>query len=122
MKYLIIPNNTLPMSIDANSKEDAMISFAAGMDTDMNTYFKAVTEEEYQNMRSDIRAKEHRAFVKDWMSGYLQSDFGMTEELACDWADRAYDIYCKGEDMTEPESVAKAYEEYELFMKKGGIQ
>ncbi len=119
MKYFIIPNNVLASTVEAGSKEAAMLDFAATMDSDMNSYFKAVTEEEYLNIKKDNQRNEHRQFVIDWMAGALESDFGMTEKSANDWAARAYEIYCEGDGLTEYAAVEKAHEE---FVKDGGIQ
>ena len=46
MKYYIIPNSDIAAEIDAKNKEDAIEEFAATMDSDMNAYFRVVTEEE----------------------------------------------------------------------------
>lgn len=50
-KFYIIPKNEVAMEIHSVNADDAMSCFAFAMDSDMNTYFRAVTEEEYNEMR-----------------------------------------------------------------------
>lgn len=44
--YYIVPKGRV-FVVDSSSKEDAIIDFATSMDTDMNIYFEALSEEEY---------------------------------------------------------------------------
>lgn len=48
MKYFIVPATSVAGEVEAESREDAMVDFAATMDLDMNAYFKAVTKEEME--------------------------------------------------------------------------
>jgi len=48
MKYFIVPATSIAGEVEAETREDAMVDFAAAMDLDMNAYFKAVTKEEME--------------------------------------------------------------------------
>lgn len=60
MKYYIVPNNDIAMEIDAESAEQALEGFAWSMDSDMNTYFKAVTEKEYELIQKEKQLATYR--------------------------------------------------------------
>ena len=65
MKYYIIPKVDIAMEINAdimncNNKADAMTIFAINMDSDMNQYFKAVTEGEYKQLQEEKRYKAYK--------------------------------------------------------------
>lgn len=44
MKYIIVPKEYIAECVDAECPDDAMAMFAAQMDSDMNTYFRAVAD------------------------------------------------------------------------------
>lgn len=44
-KFSIIPTMKIT-SLESDSKDNAIVDFATGMDSDMNTYFRAVPEAE----------------------------------------------------------------------------
>ena len=50
-KFYIIPKEEVVMEIHSANADNAMICFAWSMDSDMNKYFRAVTEEEYEEIR-----------------------------------------------------------------------
>ncbi|MBO6307322.1 MAG: hypothetical protein J6N70_00500 [Oribacterium sp.] len=111
MKFFIIPNTEVAAEIEAVNKQDAMATFAAQMDSNMNAYFRAVTQYDLSIIREDRMAREHRAFVKAWMSLCLQDDFDMTEKDADNLATVCYDTYCQGDGLTEYEAVQQTYDE-----------
>ena len=110
MKYYIIPDIEVACEISAEDKDEAMALFAANMDSDMNSYFKAVTMDELEIIRKDRMSKAHKTFVKAWMSLTLQTDFDMNEKDADNLATVCYDTYCQGDGLTEYEAVEKTYE------------
>lgn len=114
MKYYIIPDIEVVCEISAEDKGEAMALFAANMDSDMNSYFKAVTMDELEIIREDRMSRAHKAFVKAWMSVTLQTDFDMNEKDADNLATVCYDTYCQGDGLTEYEAVQQTYE----FTKK----
>ena len=65
MKYYIIPDIEVACEISAEDKGEAMALFAANMDSDMNSYFKAVTMDELEIIREDRMSKAHKAFVNN---------------------------------------------------------
>ncbi len=52
MKYYIVPKE-LEIVIDGVDKEDTICNFAVAMDTDMNTYFDVLSEEEYEKYKEE---------------------------------------------------------------------
>ena len=67
-KYFIIPKDEVAFIVHSANGENAMECFATVMDLDMNQYFLAVTEEEY----NEIKRKKARKL-----------------------ADKAYEAWCK---------------------------
>ena len=114
MKYYIIPVNEIAFTVDAKDAADAMESFATHMDLDMNAYFKAVTEEEYERImlkqRHDARKEDQIDFYLDELDEYYDL---VPKNMIHDIAERAYEIYCEGNGDTEYEALEKAIEEYE---------
>lgn len=111
MKYYIIPNSDIAAEIDAENKEDAIEEFAATMDSDMNAYFRVVTEEEY---KTDILRRNwdgYKTTVLDFMEQVAIDDFDVPEEDARDVAERGFDIY-SDEQGTEYECIEIAVEKY----------
>lgn len=47
-KFVIVPRNCEVDEVIADSAEEAIVSFAENMDSDMNAYFRAVPEKEYE--------------------------------------------------------------------------
>lgn len=60
MKYFIIPQNDITMEIYAETPEQALEGFAWDMDSDMNAYFKAVTEKEYELIQKEKQLATYR--------------------------------------------------------------
>ena len=113
MKYYIIPKSHEAMDeIEADNAFNALMDFAFTMDSNMETYFKAITEEEYREYIRNYRYEMHKQFVTDWMIDTLQSDFDLKDKYAREYGERAYDIYSSGNGGTEYESVEAAYDEY----------
>ena len=113
-KYYIIPNGKdVVAEIDAPDAEGAMNDFAISMDMDMNAYFKAVTEQEYDEWRKEQDSEAHERHVTAFMTNVAVNDFGYNEEDAAYIGGRAYSIYCEGNGQTEYECIEQAVEEYE---------
>lgn len=113
-KYYIIPNGKdIIAEIDAPDAEGAMNDFAISMDTDINAYFKAVTEQEYDEWRRKQDSEAHERHVTAFMTSVAANDFGYNEEDAACIGVKAYLIYCEGNGQTEYECVEQAVEEYE---------
>ena len=112
-KYYIVPQENQAYELNAVNSNDAMASFAAAMESDMNTYFKALNEEEYKRYveeHSDYAA--HARHVTAFMRDKLIEDFGVSDEDADDISESAYDRYCEGKGETEYECIIWAYEEF----------
>lgn len=114
-KYYIIPKDEIVMEVLSDSANDAMSIFAWKMDSDMNTYFRAVTEEEYANIKRERDLKgAHDQFI-DWAHDVLQEDFDdyeFDEKTIDDLADDAWDINCEGDGYTEYECIQEAVDRY----------
>lgn len=113
-KYCIIPIADKAAEVYAENAEDALVSFATDMDSDMHMYFRAVTEEEHLRICNERRIREHTAFVTDWMKNTILEDFEeIPAEEAQGCAELAFEIYCRGDGDTEYEAVEKAVEEWQ---------
>ena len=113
-KYYIIPNGKdIIAQIDAPDAEGAMADFVISMDTDMSAYFRAVTEQEYDEWRREQDSEAHERFVIDFMTSVAANDFGYNEADAACIGGKAYSIYCEGNGQTEYECIEQAVEEYE---------
>lgn len=123
-KFYIVPRPRTEFVYEADSAEDAMVDFATGMDTDMNTYFVAVPEDQYEEYCHQEDAKTHERLVKAWMKSTVTSDFRVyDEDIAGEIAERAYEIYSEGDGDTEYESIQKAYDErYDATVTVSDIQ
>ena len=113
-KYVIVPLiNYKSEPIEAESAEDAIVSFATTMDTNMNLYFKAISEDEYELYMNRIRGEMHEDFVTEWMKNTLMEDFDIKDEyVAGELADWAYERYCEGNGETEYECIEWAYDNH----------
>lgn len=113
-KYVIVPILDYKSEpIEAENAEDAIISFATTMDTDMNLYFKAIPESEYESYIKRIRREIHEDFVTEWMKDVLMEDFDIKDEyVAGELADWAYARYCDGNGETEYECIEWAYDNH----------
>lgn len=114
-KYYIIPKEDVVMKVHSANADDAMSCFAWSMESDMNAYFRAVTEEEYLNIKRERNLKgAHDQFI-DWAHEVLQEDFDeyeFDEETVDDLADDAWDINCEGDGYTEYECIQEAVDRY----------
>jgi hypothetical protein len=110
-KYYIIPVKTFEEEIKASNPEEAMVKFAGQMDTDMNIYFRAVTEEELKEIREEESdSAAHDRFVTTLMKNTFMEDFGITDEKdAQGMAELAYDLYCEGDGETEYECIEEIF-------------
>lgn len=110
-KYYIIPVKTFEEEIKASNPEEAMAKFAGQMDTDMNIYFRAVTEEELKEIREEESdSAAHDRFVTALMKNTFMEDFGITdEEDAQGMAELAYDLYCESDGQTEYECIEEIF-------------
>ena len=95
-KYFIIPKEEIAFVVHSGNAEDAMSCFAWAMDSDMNTYFRAVTEEEYEEIVDDKKWEARRQTQIDFYIEELEDNFDdvIPEEDIEDVADAAYEIYC----------------------------
>ena len=120
MKYYIIPNCDIVDEIEADDAKEALVNFATHMDLDMETYFRAVTEEEYSEMCFKKRVEAHRQEQIDFYIDELHDNFDVPEEDIEDIAERAYECYCKSgspgygwaEGLTEYDALEMAVDEY----------
>ena len=116
MKYYIIPRNYIVDEIEAADAGEAIIDFATEMDSDMNIYFRAVTEEEYNEIQSANEKKE----MIDFFINELEENLDIPEEDIQDVAEMAYECYRKSgspgygwaEGLTEYEALEMAVDEY----------
>ena len=119
-KYFIIPITEISHIINsAESAEDAMEKFALEMDFDMNTYFRAVTEEEYQQIIKRKQEDTVKNSFTEWAEEVVLEDFDeydFTDQEAKEIAERAWEINCQGRGFTEYECIEEAIDEY----TKGG--
>ena len=120
-KYFIIPKDDIAFIVHSGNAEDAMSCFATVMDLDMNTYFRAVTEEEYEEIKVKRNADAAKQNQIDFYIDELEHHFDIPEKDIKDIAERAYECYCKSgspgygwaEGLTEYEALEMAVEEYE---------
>ena len=119
-KFYIIPKNEVAMEIHSANADDAMSCFAFAMDSDMNTYFRAVTEEEYNEMHFKKRAETERQEQIDFFVEELEKNYDIPEEDIEDVAERAFECYCKSgsygygwaEGLSEYDALEMAVDEY----------
>lgn len=78
MKYFIIPQNDITMEIYAETPEQALEDFAWDMDSDMNAYFKAVTEEEYELIQKE---KQYVAYREQELEFRIEDAKNHVEDL-----------------------------------------
>lgn len=118
-KYYIIPKEAITFIVHSGNADDAMSCFAWAMDSDMNKYFRAVTEEEYAEIiqkRNDEIVKQSRL---DFFFNEIVNGITPNEKTAHNLANRAYEIYCKAGSYpycdidTEYDAINRAVEEYE---------
>lgn len=113
MKYYIVPKE-LEIVIDGDDKEDAICNFAVAMDTDMNTYFDVLSEEEYEKYKEEHSdAAAHKRFIIEFMKNELIEQFDVPEDEAGDVAEDAYSIYELGDGQTEYECIEEAFANWE---------
>lgn len=120
-KYFIIPKDDVAMEIHSANPEDAMSCFAWAMDSDMNTYFRAVTEEEYEEIKDKKLWEARKKTQVDFYIDELEDNFDIPEEDIPEVAERAYECYCKSgspgygwaEGLTEYEALEMAVDEWE---------
>lgn len=114
-KFYIIPKEEVVMEVHSGNAADAMSCFAWTMDTDMNNYFRAVTEEEYLEIKRKRNLKGAYDQFIDWAYDVLQEDFDeyeFSEETVGDLAEDAWDINCEGDGYTEYECIQEAVDRY----------
>ena len=119
-RYIIVPKaNWKSEPIMADDKIDALISFAASMDTDMTQYFEAVREDELSSFIANRQFASYKTHVINFMSQVAACDFDITGEAIDDVAEEAFDIYSKGrsnknflDGHTEYEAVEEAVSRY----------
>lgn len=118
-KYFIIPTTEISYIInEAESAEDAMEKFALEMDFDLNAYFRAVTEEEYQQILKKRNDEIVENSFIEWAEEVVLEDFDdydFTDQEAKEIAENAWEINCQGRGFTEYECIEEAIDEY----KKG---
>ena len=108
-KFYIVPIEQ-EIAVNGSSKEDAICNFATSMDADMNIYFKALSEEEYERYKEDrTDGAAHERFVKAFMKNELIEQFEVPGDEAEEIAAEAYNIYAEGDGKTEYECIEEAY-------------
>ena len=120
MKYYIIPKDEIVCEINADDAGDAVVEFATYMDSDMNVYFRAVTEEEYHNYLREREAVAAMNSEIEFMADELMGDpdLDYPEDVCYKIAALAYKIYCKAgsypycDIVTEYDAINRAVEEY----------
>ena len=80
MKYYIIPTCDIATEVDAKDMYDAMDTFALTMDFDMNTYFRAVTEEEYEEIKDKKLWEARKKTQVDFYIDELEDNFDIPED------------------------------------------
>lgn len=117
-KYLIIPKDDVAFVVHSGNAEDAMSCFAWAMDSDMNAYFRAVTEEEYEEIKEEKLWEASKKTQVDFYIEELEDNFDVPEDQIPDVADNAYEIYCNAghypysDVETEYDALNKAYDEW----------
>lgn len=120
-KYVIVTRKDyISDGIEAVNADEALIAFAANMDTDMNLYFMAVPEEKANiNSDSEIAKRNIIEFMKDelWKNFGFKADpynycLGLTEGDAETVAEAAYEIYCNGDGQTQYECIEQAFYDF----------
>ena len=107
MKYYIIPNEMIAMTVEADSRDEAMSDFAWRMNSDMNEYFRAVTEDE----RFEA---SHQQFIDFAIDLIMDEDNEYDDDVASEIAESAWDIHVEGKyDYTDWDCVQAAIEEYD---------
>ena len=119
MKYYIIPTGEIAMEVEAEDKYSAMDEFALKVDFDLNAYFKAVTEDEYKELKEEIKWKHRKECQVDFYADELLDNFeDVAEEDVQKVAENAYYIYCHvgkypyADVETEYDALERAVEEY----------
>lgn len=117
MKCVIVPTEKVFEEYDnVDSLEEAMKLFSTiHMDNNINTYFKAISLEEYEKQVKENNYKAHAEFVTDFMYNELKSSFGMydaSDEEIRNVAEDAYNLYCEGNGQTEYECIEEAYDKW----------
>ena len=118
MKYYIIPTSDIAMEVNAEDMYDAMGTFAVTMDFDMNVYFRAVTEEEYEEIKDKKLWEARKKTQVDFYIDELEDNFDIPEDQIPEVADNAYKIYCQAGSYpycdveTEYDALNKAYDEW----------
>ena len=118
MKYYIIPTADIAMEVETADKYAAMDEFALKMDSDMNAYFRAVTEKEYKKIKQEREWEAKKNVQVDFYIEELRDNFDVPEEEINDVAEQAYEIYCEaghGEYCTvetEYDALERAYDEW----------
>ena len=118
MKYYIIPTCDIATEVDAKDMYDAMDTFALTMDFDMNVYFRAVTEEEYEEIKDKKLWEARKKTQVDFYIDELEDNFDIPEDQIPEVADNAYKIYCHAGSYpycdveTEYDALDKAYDEW----------
>lgn len=122
MTYYIIPREEIAMELNANNADEAMETFAIKMDLNMNTYFRAVTEDEYAAIAKEKRWAARCASQIDFYISELEDndEFDeISEDDIREVAENAYEIYCNAgsypycDIATEYDALYRAYEEYQ---------
>ena len=109
MKYFIIPNCEA-IEIEATDKDEAIINFATNMDSNMNTYFKVVTEDELNELK---RVRDHDGYrntIKETFVEMLISAYDVDQQDAKNLATVCYDTYLHKDGYSEEDAVTEVFE------------
>ena len=93
-KYFIIPKEEIAFTTLAETPDHAMIVFAWSHDEDLNKYFRAVTEDEYNDFVSKREDKIIESFKKNFFFYEIRNSVP-NDDIAHRLADKAYNVWCK---------------------------
>ena len=110
-KYFIVPRFDIAMELEAETPEDAMCDFAFNMESDMNTYFRAVDASTYEGVLLEATKLHYLEWAKEKIREDFEDESAVPEEDVADVAESAWDYYCD-ENGTEYECIELAVAEY----------
>ena len=110
MIYRIIPKQEV--IINAETKKEAMKKYLLLKDTEVAGLFKAVSEEEWREIRSNEDFEGHKRFLKSYMMERFMEKHNVSVEEANRLKELAYEAYVKQDDLRDYEAVDQVYTEY----------
>ena len=111
-KFVIIPIEEFEQVIEAKDANDAMADFAFQMDSDMNQYFKAIPEEDYEMYKLEREIERDKQSIIEFMQTEYENEYEIKEKDAAKLAEKAYERYVSGTGETQYECIEAIYEEW----------